>query len=130
MIITISLTLLLFVFVKQGIEAEQILLPVVYILLYLVFLFLLAYLLLKEFVLYDDCCYLNYKVFDRQIRIPYELIGSAKYYPHVYRTGPVLIIKYRVRLGAPLKCARIELGQGSEELVAILKNCNVQVRTV
>jgi hypothetical protein len=87
---------------------------------------LLARSILKQAVIFKEYLMIVRSLPSREVIIPYECIEQAVYYPHVYRSGPVLVLRYRTDRAT--QRVRVSLRRDSEFFVAKLEESGVKIK--
>jgi hypothetical protein len=110
------------VFAGKGIWVGVVIVPVVALGLVL----LCARSILKQVVLFKECLAISRSIPTSEVLIPYECVEQAEYYPHVFRSGPALVLRYRTDRAS--QRVRVSLRGDSEFFVAKLEEAGVRIK--
>lgn len=125
-VICLSLLIFSFVFMRifaaKGIWIGVVMVPIVALGLAL----LGARSILKEIVLFKECLAISRSLPSREVLIPYECVEQAEYFPHVFRSGPALVLRYRTDRVS--QRVLVSLRSDSEFFVAKLMESGVRIK--
>lgn len=128
--VVFSLSIFLFVFARMAHSKGLYLLLTIEILFCIALVLLSAFLMLKELCLYADHCAIEHSFGRPDVTIPYSDIEKAKYYPHVFRSGPTIRLFFRDNATGRSRRIRFGLAQRPDLFVAALMDRGVRVVTV
>ena len=111
------------VFIRSGDFVGAVLAPIGALVLAL----LCTRLILKQVVLYSEYLAICRSLPSSKLYLPYRNIEHAEYFPHVFRSGPALIMRYRAE-NTTLRRIRVSLNCDSEFFIAKLQEAGVDVK--
>lgn len=99
---------------------------VMLVLLFSSMVLLVMFFFIKELWLYQEHCTLKRGFLRPNVNIPYGSIEKAKYSPHVFRSGPAIVLFYQDGNGS-MRRVRFGLRKDPDHFVSILKDQGVRV---
>lgn len=124
--ILFSLLSFLFLFGRRAILDGQFGYAVILVILFLFAMMLVLFFFIKELWIYPNYCTIKRGPFRPIVITPYEDIEKVKYSPHVFRSGPAIVLFYQDGKGA-MKRTRFGLRKNPEHFVSLLKDHGVRV---
>ncbi|MBL7950508.1 MAG: hypothetical protein JNM62_02205 [Flavobacteriales bacterium] len=121
-----SILSFLFLFGRRAILDGQYGYAVALVVLFFSLVMFLVFFFVKELWLYQEHCVLKRGYRRPDVHISYGSIEKVKYSPHVFRSGPAIVLFYRDG-SSSMRRLRIGLRKNPEHFVSILKEHGVRV---
>ncbi len=126
-VVILSLAMFLFVYARIAFGKGLYILMALELLLSVALALLCALLMLKELCLYGDHCAIRRSFGRPDVMIPYKGIERVKYYPHVFRSGPAILLFYRDEATGRSRRIRFGLPRSPDFFIAALMDRGVRV---
>ncbi len=125
--VVLSLLFFLVVLIRVAHGKGQYLLIALEVLLFVSLVLLAILHMLKELCLYQDHFAIEHSFGRPNAMIPYESIERVKYYPHVFRSGPTILLFYRDEATGRSRRIRFGLPRSPDLFIAALMDRGVRV---